>query len=98
MNLASSDILSGVQGGTKVSSVSTSSTPGTELVTSTIPSAIIGPTGHPIDVRLYSTFTLGPSTSTSYISPSSTMSMPSSGSSTWCSASTTSSRVTTKPV
>src|SRR5207253_11331571 len=33
----------------------------------------------------------GPSTSTSYSSPSSTMSIPSSGSSTWCSAATTSS-------
>src|SRR5215207_8266898 len=39
------------------------------------------------------TFTFGPSTSTSYMSPRSTMSIPSSGSSTWRSASTTSSRV-----
>src|SRR3712207_6257677 len=39
------------------------------------------------------TFTFGPSTSTSYISPRSTMSIPSSGSSTWRRASTTSARV-----
>src|ERR671910_2375428 len=39
------------------------------------------------------TFTFGPSTSTSYMSPRSTMSIPSSGSSTWRSASTTSSLI-----
>ena len=60
MNFASSDMRSGVHGGSNVSSASTSATPGTPRAASTIPSAIIAPAGHPIEVRLYSTFTLRP--------------------------------------
>src|SRR5215208_4903722 len=93
MNFASSDIFSGDHGGSQVSSVSTSSTPGSAEVTSLICCSIIGPTGQPIDVRVKSTCTLGPSIVTSYISPRSTMSIPSSGSSTCRRASTTSSRL-----
>ena len=47
MNLASSDIRSGVHGGSNVSSASTSVTPGTLRAASTIPSAIIAPGGAP---------------------------------------------------
>src|SRR5881397_932071 len=39
---------------------------------------IIGPTGQPNEVSVWITFTFGPSTSTSYRRPSSTMSIPSS--------------------
>src|SRR4051794_22958489 len=94
MNLASSDILSGVHGGSNVSSTSTSSTPGSSEATRWMSSWIIGPTGQPIEVSVCRTLTLGPSTSTSYTRPRSTTSIPSSGSSTWCSASKTSSFVT----
>jgi len=97
MNFASSDILSGVQGGSQVSSISTSSTPGSEDTTFWMSPWIIGPAGQPIEVRLWITFTLAPSTSTSYRSPISTMSIPSSGSSTPRRASIASSRVGMKP-
>ena len=52
MNLASSDIRSGVHGGSHVSSISTSSTPGTSPATRLMSSWIIGPAGQPIEVRL----------------------------------------------
>jgi hypothetical protein len=65
MNFASSDISSGVHGGSHVSSTSTASTPGMAAVASWMPSWIIGPAGQPIDVRLCTTLTFGPSTSTS---------------------------------
>ena len=65
MNLASSDMRSGVQGGSQVSSISTSSTPSTADATLTMSSWIIGPAGQPIDVRLWITLILGPSISTS---------------------------------
>ena len=65
MNLASSDIRSGVQGGSHVSSISTSSTPGSSETTRWMSSWIIGPAGHPIEVRLWITFTFGPSISAS---------------------------------
>src|SRR5919108_4213598 len=93
MNFASSDMRSGDHGGSQVSSMSTSSTPGTSRAMRLMSSWIIGPAGQPIDVRLCVTFTRGPYTSTSYRRPSSTMSIPSSGSSTWRSASKTSSFV-----
>src|SRR5919197_4747667 len=97
MNLASSDIFSGDHGGSQVSSTSTSSTSGIARTIWSTFSWIIGPTGQPIDVSVWITLTLGPSTSTSYSSPSSTMSIPSSGSSTARSASTTSSFVGIEP-
>jgi hypothetical protein len=45
--------------------MSTSSTPGTSRATRLMSSWIIGPAGHPIDVRLCFTLTRRPSTSTS---------------------------------
>ena len=51
MNFASSDMSSGVQGGSQVSSISTSSTPGTRRAASSMPSWIIGPAGQPIEVN-----------------------------------------------
>src|SRR5439155_6816978 len=60
MNLASSDIRSGVHGGSQVSSMSTSSTPGISRAIRLMSSWIIGPAGQPIDVRLCVTFTRGP--------------------------------------
>ena len=47
--MASSDMRSGVQGGSQVSSISTSSTPSTADATLTMSSLIIGPAGQPID-------------------------------------------------
>src|SRR5207253_10976198 len=52
MNFASSDILSGVHGGSHVSSVSTSSTPVIERTVSSTDCWISGPAGQPIEVRL----------------------------------------------
>src|SRR4029078_12426007 len=95
MNFASSDMRSGVQGGSNVSSTCTASTPGSAATASWIPSWIIGPAGHPIDVSEWITRTLGPSISASENRPSSTMSKPSSGASSACSASITSFSVTT---
>src|SRR3954454_18430552 len=97
MNFASSDIRSGDQDGSQVSSTFTSSTPGIARTTSSRFCWIIGPTGQPIEVSVCVTVTVPvpSSTSTSYTSPSSTTSIPSSGSSTWRSTSTTSSLVGT---
>jgi hypothetical protein len=63
MNFASSDILSGVHGGSKVSSLSTCSTPGICATTRSMSSWIIAPAGQPIDVSVYRTLTVGPSIS-----------------------------------
>src|SRR6185437_4050098 len=52
MNFASSDILSGVHGGSKVSSISTSSTPSTWRIAESMSDAMSGPAGQPIEVRL----------------------------------------------
>ena len=52
MNFASSDILSGVHGGSNVSSVSTASTSGISCTTRSMSCSISGPAGQPIDVRL----------------------------------------------
>ena len=65
MNFASSDIFSGDQGGSQVSSTSTSSTSGIERAIWSMFSWIIGPTGQPIEVSVWITLTFGPSTSTS---------------------------------
>ena len=61
MNFASSDIRSGVHGGSNVSSTSTLSTPGSAATASWIPSWIMGPAGHPIEVSEWMILTLGPS-------------------------------------
>ena len=61
MNLASSDIRSGVHGGSNVSSTSTFSTPGSAATASWMPSWIIGPAGQPIEVSEWMIFTFGPS-------------------------------------
>ena len=66
MNFASSDMRSGVQGGSHVSSSSTLSTSGKfARVAASMSSWIIGPAGQPIDVSVCVTLTFGPSTSTS---------------------------------
>src|SRR6266508_2820979 len=52
MNLASSDIFSGVQGGSNVSSISTFSTPGSSDATRWMSSWIIAPAGQPIRSEL----------------------------------------------
>jgi hypothetical protein len=65
MNFASSDMRSGVHGGSNVSSTSTCSTPGRAATASWIDSWIIGPAGQPIDVSECTTFTRGPSISVS---------------------------------
>ena len=56
MNLASSDILSGVHGGSNVSSSSTFSMPSTCRIALSMSCAMSGPAGQPIEVRLYVTF------------------------------------------
>ncbi len=65
MNFASSDMRSGVHGGSNVSSTSTCSTPGSAATASWIDSWIIGPAGQPIDVSEWITLTFGPSISVS---------------------------------
>ena len=65
MNFASSDMRSGVQGGSNVSSTSTCSTPGSEATASWIDSWIIGPAGQPIDVSECTILTCSPSISAS---------------------------------
>src|SRR3954447_848776 len=65
MNFASSDIRSGVHGGSNVSSSSTSWMPSTWRIALSMSCAISGAAGQPIEVRLYVTFAVDCSTSTS---------------------------------
>src|SRR5262245_12901434 len=65
MNFASSDIRSGVQGGSKVRSSSTASMPSTCRAALSMSCAMSGPAGQPIEVRLYVIFAVESSTSTS---------------------------------
>src|SRR5258706_588996 len=59
MNFASSDIRSGVHGGSNVSSTSTASTPGRAATASWMLSLIIGPAGQAVEVLVERALTVG---------------------------------------